>query len=85
VEISSIILIAALITPSAKQEVVDFWRELECRGAISKIIIHGALEQREMLSAFLELRRRGEVPTFDRQWCIEQGFMPFRESEEKQL
>lgn len=79
----AVLFLAAM--PPEKAASVDFWLELECRGAFPQLILKGAMEQREQLAAFLELRRRGEVPTFDVQWCTDHGIYPFRHDKEKDL
>lgn len=72
--------LALLASDSTLSDQTVWFLEAECRGDFVDIIANGTLEERDILAAFMELRRRGEVPSFSREWCIERGILPVRDT-----
>lgn len=83
--LTSLVSASSPPSPQAKEAFSVFWREAECSGLINEVLAKGTVEERESYVAFLELRRRGVIEPFDRQWCFDRGIPPVQKTKEKSL
>ena len=71
------------LTPDEQKIFDELYHEyklLECRGKFPRIVLSGTALERKILARILELRRRGDLPPYDLQFCIKNEILPFREA-----
>lgn len=59
-----------------KAVIVEKLLLMECRGEMTTTILNGTYAEREMVAVFLESRRLGAVPPYDKKWCVRKGVYP---------